>query len=237
MLLYKFIAEFNIELNELDYIEIGLWILSIIIMFIIGLKFLIDVKNKVLGGIFIYVGLFFFWFIAARICRLISKFIVGYEYGFFQFGGLLLILAIIYTITSYAGLFFIAYFFERTTIKKTHFMFSVMVIVAIILSIINYFNPDVMIILTPIYIFVLLGIPLVFINLAIKASGEVRKKSLIVALGVILFVVGIAFDVPEAAAIWIEVPGMQDFTKFAAPCLQIGGVLLLNYGFPREVIK
>lgn len=234
MLFYEYISEFNVVLNELDYIEIALWIVSIIVLLIIGSKFLIDIKKGVLGKIFITAGLFFFWFIAGRICRLLAKFYVGYEYGFFQFQGILLILAIIYTITTYTGLFFIAYFFEKTTIKKTHFAFSAMVIAVTVLSILNYFNDLFMIILAPLYIFVLLGIPLTFINLAIKASGDVRRKSLMVAFGVIIFVFGIAFDVPEAAAIWIAIPGMPDFTKIASPIFQIIGLIMLNIGFPRS---
>jgi len=235
ILFYEYISEYNVILDNLDYIEILLWAISIIIMFIIGTIFLIDVKKGTLNKVFIFVGLFFYWFIAGRICRLIAKFLVGYEYGFFEFEGVLLVLAILYTITTYAGLFFISYFFEKTYIKKTHFMFSVLVIVAAVLSIVNYEFPDIMLLLTPIYIIVLLGIPLVFINLAIKGSGSVRRKALMVAIGVIIFVLGIAFDVPEAAVIWMNVPGLPEFAKFASPIFQIIGIILLYFGFPREI--
>ena len=235
ILFYEYISEYNITLDIFDYIEIGLWIITIIICAIMGLKFLKDSRTEALNKNFVYFGLFFYLFIAGRICRLIAKFIVGYEYGFFQFEGTLLLLAIGYTLFTYIGLFCVYFFLERVILKKTHFIFSFLVIVATILSIINYFEPIVMFILTPIYIVVLVCMPLVFINLARKSRGSVRKRALIVAIGFILWVLGVAFDIPEAASIWITVPGLPEITKFASPILQIVGIILLGKGFPREV--
>ena len=236
MLLYNYSSPGVIELDLLDQIEIVLWIASILALFIVGTKFFVDVKKGVLNKTFNWVGAFFFWFIAGRICRLIAKFVIGYEYGFFAFDGTLLVLAILYTITTYTGLFCIGFFFERNILKKTHYIYSGLVIAVTILSIINY-EISVMVILTPLYVIVLLGIPIVFLNLARKMSGNLRTKSIMVAIGVIIFVLGIAFDVPEASSIWIGIPGFQDFAKIGAPIFQIIGILLLNYGFPREITK
>ncbi len=236
MLLYEYISPGVINLDMLDYIEIILWFISILVLAIIGIKFFLDVKKGVLNKTFNWVGAFFLWFIAGRICRLIAKFVIGYEYGYFAFKDTLLLLAIVYTITTYTGLFCIGFFFERNILKKTHYIYSCLVIAATILSIINY-QIDVMIILTPIYVVVLLGIPIVFLNLARKMSGNLRTKAIMVAIGVIIFVLGIAFDVPEAASIWIGIPGFQDFAKIGSPIFQIIGILLLNYGFPREISK
>jgi len=65
---------FLVELNELDYIEIILWIVSIIVIFIVGILFLKDRKKNFDFHIF---SLFFFLFIPARLCRMTAKFIVG----------------------------------------------------------------------------------------------------------------------------------------------------------------
>jgi len=235
ILFYEFISEGTIILDTFDYIEIVLWIISIIIMFIIGFVFLSYSRREPINKNFVYIGIFFFWFIASRICRLIAKFVIGYEYGFFEFEGTLLMLAIGYTITSYIGVFFIYFFLERTILKKTHYLFSTLVIVVTFLSILNYAYPIIMVILTPLYIGVLLALPGVFLNLARKTSGSVRKNALIVAFGIILFVLGVAFDIPEAASIWMNVPGLQSITKFASPSLQIVGTLLMWKGFPRDV--
>jgi len=201
-------------------------------MLILGFSFLRFAK-KVNKNSY-YIGLFFFWFIAARICRLIAKFYIGYPYGFFEFEGNLFILALLYTLFSYIGLFFIYFFIERTILKKSRYFFSILVVVVTILSILNYIYPAAMVILTPLYIIVLFGLPIIFINLAIKSSGAVRKNALIVAIGIFLFELGIAFDIPEAASIWINVPGLPEFTKLASPVLQIIGCTLIWKGFPRE---
>jgi hypothetical protein len=218
----------------LDLIEIILWFGSIILLVLIGYVFLKDAKNKVLTKNFILIGTFFYWFIGARICRLIAKFIIGYPYGFFEFDDVLLLLAILYTIFSYTGLFMIFLFLERTILKKTHYFFSIMVILTTVLSIVNYQIP-IIAFLAPLYVIVLLGMPLIFLNLARKSSGSVRRNALIVAIGIVFFVLGVAFDIPEAASIWATIPGMQDITKFASPILQIIGVIMMWKGFPREV--
>jgi hypothetical protein len=233
MLLYKYISEYNISLNQLDYIEIALWFISLGVMAVLGIKYFQLAKS--LNKNAVYIGLFFYFFIAGRICRLIAKFVIGYEYGFFEFKGILLILAILYTLTTYIGLFFVYFFIEHGIVKKTHYIFSGLVIVATVLSIINYALPATMIILAPLYVVVLLGLPIIFINLAIKSSGSIRKNALLVAIGIILFEFGIAFDVPEAASIWINIPGMREFTKFASPSLQIVGSIMIYKGFPKEI--
>lgn len=182
----------------------------------------------------IYIGLFFLWFILGRIARLYAKFVVGYEYGFFEFTGILLTLAIIYTITTYIGLFFIYFYIERAIIKKTHYFFSILVIIVTVLSIINYQVPETMVLLAPLYVVVLLGLPLIFINLARQTQGSVRKNALSVAIGILCFEFGIAFDVPEAASIWINVPGLPLITQIASPILQIIGCILIWKGFPKD---
>ncbi|MGV9172223.1 MAG: hypothetical protein ACOC44_15190 [Promethearchaeia archaeon] len=233
MFLYRYISEYNIVLNELDYIEIALWFISIGVMAVLGIKYFQLAKR--LNKNAVYIGLFFYFFIAGRICRLIAKFVIGYEYGFFEFTGMLLVLAILYTISTYIGLFFVYFFIEHGIVKKTHYIFSALVLVATILSIVNYAFPATMIILAPLYVVVLLGLPFIFINLAIKSSGSIRKNALIVAIGIILFAFGIAFDVPEAASIWMNIPGMPEVIKFASPVLQIVGSLMIYRGFPKEV--
>ncbi len=231
MIFYEYISEYNIVLDALDYAEITLWFIDIIILAIIGINFLREskeVKN------FKYVGLFFFFFIVGRFCRLYSRFSVGYEYGFFAFSGVLLNLAIGYTISTYIGLFFIYFFIEREMIKKTHYLFSMLVVVLTVLSLFNYFIPEIMIILIPLYVVTLLSFPCIFINIAVKGTGLVRKKAIIITIGMIIFILGVMFDIPEGASIWITVPGLPEFTKFGAPICQLSGAILIRKGFVKE---
>ncbi len=232
MLLYEYISEYNIRFNALDYAEIVLWIISVVLMAVIGISFLKFGKKQNKNAY--YIAIFFYLFIAGRISRLIAKFVVGYPYGFFEFTGVLFTLAFLYTVTTYVGLFFIYLFIERQILKKSHYFFSILVIVVTILSLLNYMYPIIMFILAPLYILVLLGLPIIFIVLGIKSSGDVRKNAFIIAIGIVMFEVGIAFDVPEAASIWINVPGMREITQFASPLLQIVGSILIWKGFPRE---
>lgn len=231
MLFYKYISEYNIVLDASDYFELALWYANIALIVVVGIYFLRFGKKENKNAY--YVALFWFLFAIGRICRLYAKFVVGYPYGFFEFTGILFWLAFWYTIITYIGLFFIYLFIEHTVTKKFPF-FTVLVVIMIILSILNYRFPIFMVVLAPLYIIVLLGISILFFILAYKSSGTIRKNALIIAVGIVLFELGIAFDIPESASIWITIPGMYVFTKFASPILQIIGCILIQKGFPKE---
>ena len=87
-----------------------------------------------------------------------------------------------------------------------------------------------------VYVLILIGIPLVFLNLAIKTSGQVRTNSLLVMMGIIFFAFGVAFDIPEARILWQNLG--EDFVfiiHVIAPFMSFGGIVLIRKGFPREI--
>jgi len=119
-------------------------------------------------------------------------------------------------------------------VKKSHYIFSILVAAATILSVINYFPFNcVFLILMPFYVVVLFGLPGIFLNLAYKSSGIVRRNALLIVVGILMFEFGIVFDIPEARELWIGVP--EIILKFGAPLLQIFGTLLIRKGFPRDI--
>lgn len=232
ILFYEYISDYSIILDGLDNAEIVLWIISMIIMGIVGILFIRDTKEK---KNFKYIGLFFLSFIFARVCRLFSKFVIGYEYGDYQFEGVLFIAQFLYTTISYFSLFFIYYYGENEILTKSHHFFTILVIVVTVLSILNYIFPILMIILTPLFLFLVFALPGVLIKHGRKVGGRLGTKSFISALGIILFIVGIIFDVPEVAFIWMSFPGFPNVLKILAPVLQIIGTIVVRYGFSKKV--
>jgi hypothetical protein len=200
-------------------------------MTIVGAKFILDSKRKKLNRTFIFIGFFFVCFTIARIFRLIAEFIIGYEYGYYQFTGLLQIVEGAYTITSYIGLLAIYFFLEKTIVKKTHYLLSSLVIIETIVSILNYYIPELFVIMLALFLIMTLGLPAIFINVALKMPGIVRKKASIVAIGILFFIAGVAFDIPEGTSLWIGIPGFPDITRILAPSLHIITIFLFWKGF------
>ena len=56
-----------------------------------------------------------------------------------------------------------------------------------------------------------------------------------VALGMLLYELGIIFDIPEAAPLWSMVPGLIDVVGIIAPIAQLAGIYCVRKGFPREI--
>jgi hypothetical protein len=229
ILLYNYISEFNVELDYLDLLEIILWFICIIIFTIIGIIFYLN--SKKLNKVYIFATFFFLLYNIARVCRLISKFVVGYELGTSDFTGILLILAILYNLFAYSGLFLFYFFIERKTMRGTHYFFSMLVIFVIIITFINYFIKIPLLIFAPPYLIMLFGVAGFYLYLAIKTSGAKRIKSLSIMIGMIMVVLGSAFDAPTIVSILAEIPNMLEFMKFTAPVLQIIGAILIQMGF------
>lgn len=241
MLWYEYVSEFNIILSQIDIIELIGWISVCFLMFYVAILFYKD--SHKLNKLFIYIFLFFLLFVGARIARMISKFYIGEPPGDpMLFSGPLVISQSVYNMMSYIGLFFLYYTLEKSILKKTHFVFCGLVIFCTVLSFINYMITDrglyeiFFYIIMIVYILILIGIPLVFLNLAIKSSGSVRTNSLLVTIGIVLFAFGVAFDIPEARILWQNLGEGFVFTiHVAAPIMSFVGVVLIRKGFPREI--
>jgi hypothetical protein len=227
MLFYEFIGEFNIILDSLDNFEIILWVIVCILFAYIGLKFIQESKET---KMFIFVGLFFMLTIGARVVRMISKFIVGHEYGDNTFEGIQLPLSFFYLMFSYLGSLFYYIFLERDILKKTHHFFSIMVIVVMFLTILNYFF-EMFFWLTITFLIVILGVPGCYFYIAVISSGDTRKHALMMMAGLLLVIFGLSLDNPTPASLYKQIPFMPEFAQFGAPSLQILGAFLFRYAF------
>ena len=124
MLFYEYSSDFNVKLDILDDIEIGLWITLCVILAYVGFSFIRDSRKS---RMFVFMGLFFLLNIGTRIVRLISKFIVGHEYGNVIMEGPQLFLSYFYLSFTYLALFFYYIYLEKDVLKKSHHFFSIMV--------------------------------------------------------------------------------------------------------------
>ena len=77
----------------------------------------------------------------------------------------------------------------------------------------------------PFYLLVLFGIISIYIYLTISTTGEVRRNSIMIIFGIILFELGLVFALPEVqVSILAHLP--LEFLWITAPILSIIGVIL-----------
>ena len=131
-----------------------------------------------------------------------------------------------------SGLFFIFFGLERTILKRTHYIFSIVVWIFLLVSVIDLIIRKIFFITMVLFIFTIGGLPLIFLNLARNSSGSVRKTAIIATIGVLLFEVGIAFDIPDARILWVGIPDI--FLAIAPASMQILSILFLRKGFHSE---
>ena len=228
MLFYEFIGEFNVILDSLDFFEIILWVIVCIVFAYMGYKFILDSKET---SMFVFIGLFFVLAIGGRIIRLIAKFIVGHVYGDFSFEGIQVILAFSFLMFTYLAVFFYYLYLERDILKKTHHFFSIIVLIDITLSILNYFIPELFVLLTIIFLILVLVVPGCYIYVAWISTGDIRRNALLMMIGLMLIIFGLTLDSPTTAGLYVKIPFMPEFAKFGAPSLQILGAILYRYTF------
>jgi hypothetical protein len=228
MLFYKYIADFNVELDFVDGIEISLWILCCFILAYMGYVFIKETRKT---KMFIFMGLFFVLNIGVRIVRLIAKFIVGHEYAQVSHEGIQLILSIFYISFTYSAVFFYYIYLERDVLRKSHHFFSIMVIATFIITIINYIIPAAIVILIIPFLIAILGVPGCYLYVAWVSTGDVRRNAILMFIGLLLFIFGITFDAPTTSRIWVNVPFLPEFSQLGAPSLMIIGALIYRYSF------
>lgn len=209
-----------------------MWTISIIVLFIVGLNFIKDYKSTE-NKYFFWISMFFFLFIIARILRLIVRFYIGEPPPGEPLTGTAFILESIYTIISFIGLSQVYYALESTIIKKTHYAFTILVWVTCAISIIDFITRSLLYITIPFFIATVLGLPLIFLGLAINSSGSVRKNALLVAFGVVLFVLSIAMDIPDGRVIFGTLPDLILAT--VPPGLAIISCVILRRGFQAKM--
>ncbi|MHA1273767.1 MAG: hypothetical protein ACTSQP_07940 [Promethearchaeota archaeon] len=219
-------------------ISICIWIAAIIFLLVIAIYFFREAKQKE-NIFFRRIGFFFFLFLGASICRLINKFFIGYRTKSpmsLHYEGLNLILISFYAALGLGGLFFIYYALEKEEIKKTHYLFSILTLITLAISVLNYWLPEnisipyiTFYIVYPLWITTLLALPSIYVGLAIISSGIVRRKAIILVIGIVIFEFSVAMNSPEATPVFIALGPY--ILLWAVPCMQILGCYLLYKGF------
>ena len=219
-------------------IALVLWIINFIEMGLVSRIFFKEYKSAS-NKFYLGVAFFYILFILARLCEIIR--ISLYPGAAFPYTGLNFLLKTGYTVFSYIGLTVIYYVLERYVFTGTKKVFTILVPIAAILSIwmttYSLLDPTYNLLFSvviPIYAIILLGIVGMYIYLALKSSGEIRRNSVMVIFGVFLFELGIIFALPEAqATLFAAIP--LDILLILPPILSIVGVLLQIRGFKTSI--
>lgn len=220
-----------VVLGPIEYTEIVLWLISMGILAVTGALFVRDYK-RLNNKYFLRISFFFFLFILAKMFRLIVRFYIGEPTPGQPLEGDAFILESVYTIVSYIGLFFVYYALEKDVVKKTHFFFSILVWVTCVVSIIDFITRSLLFVTVILFIATVFGLPLIFLGLAIKSSGVVRRNSIIVAIGVIILFLSIATDIPDGRVIFMWPPLIL---AIVPPTLLIISCLFLRTGFKTKI--
>ncbi len=221
--------------HEFWIIEIILWIIVVVVLGLTSLGiYLIHRKDKTpykLG-----VALFLFLSLIARICVSLLVYVYLYD-GVDQYlinEPTKLWLQLGYNLFSYSGICILYFVLERYIIK-TKYIFSALTIILLTLSIVNYFvQENLFLYQVPFFLPVVLGFPVMYFYLAATSSGEVRKNSLLIAVGMILFELGVVFAIPNAQATILAFMDPVIY-EFLGPILHIISLVILYFGFSRSV--
>ncbi len=142
-----------------------------------------------------------------------------------------------YYVIAWFGIALMFYSIEKNIFKNNKFILTIASIFEGIVSIVNYFylNP-VTFVLATIFFFVIMFMPIMFLNLAHKTPpGSIRNASLFIALGIFLFAAAVMMDLPEMAyiAYSLNQTTPEAIIRIVAPILLIVGIIVLWIGFQR----
>ncbi len=186
-------------------IEPILWFTCSAIFFILGqfcfYKFIL--ASEPAKPFFAGLMVFFWGWGFARILETIRRYFVGYYYDIvdnnFHIIGLNLTLRLMYVIISYLAIMCFFYTVEdKVFSRKSYFIFTIATLFEIVVSVLVYFGIPTLI-LTIMFFFVVGLAPIVlFFTFGIINFMEKRKPWLIMGMGLLFFVLGVAGDNPEA---------------------------------------
>ncbi len=226
-------------MQPIEDIALILWILNIIEIVIVSVIFLRYFKKDKMS-FYLGVAIFYILFCLARLSEIIRLYLnpgtptnppyttLGFDFW----------LKTSYTLFSYIGLTIIYFVLERYVFKRTKYIFTILVPITTVISIwftVDPVNYDLLFTITiPLYLVILFGIIFMYIYLAVKTSGEVRRNSIMIIFGILLFELGIIFALPEAqGTLWASIP--LEVLWILAPVLSIVGVILQIRGFRTSV--
>ncbi len=220
-------------------IAVILWFVNIVEMVIVGLLFFRYYSRDKMR-FYLGVAIFYILFVVARLLEIIRLyfnpegpidppyFTLGWNFW----------LKTGYTIFSYVGLMIIYFVLERYVFKQTKYVFSILVPITAVISIwftVDVAHYDLLFSITiPLYVLILFGIVGMYVYLAASTSGDVRRNSILIIFGILLFELGLVFALPEAqASLFAGIP--LEVLWIIAPTISIIGVLLQIRGFRTSV--
>ncbi len=212
-----------------------LWAISWVVFTLFGIYFFKESRQKK-TFFSLCLSLLFFLFTGANICRTLNRHIFLIPADTLHFEGINLIFISLYAALAFSGLFFIYLAIERDIIKKTHHLLSIITLVTLFLSVLNYWLPEAisipyftMWVIYPLWIPTLLALPSIYVSLAIKSTGIVRKNAILVLSGAVLFEFMIAFNSPEALPVFGALGPI--ILYLGTPIFQMFACYLLYKGF------
>ncbi len=172
----------------LEQLSMSLWFIFFGFSVLFGV---IMVRKALAQGIgrsqreyFLGIAIFIIVHLIARIFYFYYDFIYIEDIFFWHLGA----------VVGVAGIIFLLYAIERNIYTRTKFLFTILAIIYIILllTVLNLgWGENVENTLQTIFI-AIIGpfIPLIYIYVAYKSSGEIRRNSLLIAFGIVIFIAG-----------------------------------------------
>ncbi|MHA1294187.1 MAG: hypothetical protein ACTSQJ_16160, partial [Promethearchaeota archaeon] len=159
-----------------------------------------------------------------------------------QITGLNFWLRFLYYFIAWIGITIMFFNIERHIFKKNKYFLTIVSAVEGTVSIINYFIFNIITFwMASLLFFVVMFMPLLFLNLARKTpSGPIRNACVFIAIGIMLFAIGVMIDLPEMAYfLYINnQPRPEQLIRIIAPIIIICGIIMLSIGFktffPKE---
>ena len=220
-------------LAPIDTIAIGIWICLVAIQLGIFLLFLSkylksDDKNNIKLAISL---IFIFLAIGTIVFIFFDYYYTQLEHSLYEKYHLIWKIGIIFQLTGFGFFFLVSEY--RVFHGKDYFIFFWcflgFFIVAII--VVDFLLSQILINFALIFV---IFIPISYIYLAIKLTGEPRSNIILILFGVIIFTIGMAinlFDVVVALEHLTGNPDTIHYLYLFAPILQIIGLILVAKGF------
>ena len=215
------LGDFNMVLYE---ISIALWVIFFGLSIVFGVKMIRKARTpdyeRPQKEYYLGMAIFIFVHLVAR------TFYFIYDFDYLYNGVLNETLWELGAIIGIAGIVFLLYAIERHIYTRSKFFFTILVIIYIIL--IPILPPEYETIAQTIVV-ALVGffIPLIYIYVAYKSTSDIRKNSLLIAFGILIFLIG------QTAHGKTFFPIDHFIYLIVSPILMIVGGLILLYGLIR----
>ncbi len=237
---------------EIEFLEFSLWTIVVLLGFYLAFIFLRQYKSResLQRPFFLGIAIFAVTYSTARLIENIRRYFIGSYNDIFnawkagtQITGINFLLRVWgYYAIAWFGIAVMFYNIEHHIFKKNRYLLTMVSAAEGVVSIINYFWLTLTgFWITTVLFFVVMFMPLMFLNLARKTpAGPIRNACILVAIGIVLFAVGVMIDLPEFAY-FNYIMGQESpeaIIRIIAPIMIIMGISTLGYGFktffPKE---